>query len=90
MGNSRGFDVSFWSTDGDWESNQSPDAQPGGLWLAGVQSVGRWLRCDFSMERDRSPDAQIRLFGLDVDDCSLLHLFSPYPFLQCPGAHSDD
>ena len=83
---SRGFDVSFPCTDGDWKAIAPPMpglAESGCLW---VQSVGWWARCDFRMEHIWSPDAQIWLFGLGVGDsgfsffktscsypCSLMH-----------------
>ena len=71
------------------QSNQSPDARPGRIRLAWVQSVG-WWRCDFRMKRNRSPDAQIWVFGEDLGDCgSSIHTHTvSIPTIS--GANSDD
>ena len=71
--------MSFGSTDGDWKATGPP--MPG---LAWVQPVGRWWRCDFRMERNRSPDAQIRVFGLGVGDGgSPMYQHCIHPFQVC-------
>ena len=36
------------------ESHRSPEAPPGEIWLAWLQSVGWWWRCDFRVKRNQS------------------------------------
>ena len=70
------------------ESNQSPDAQSGEIWLVWVQSISIWWWRDFNMERKRSPDSQIQVFGLDVGDCDSSIYWHRIHAMS--GANSDD
>ena len=63
---SRGFDVSFWGTDG---GMPPMPAGPGAIWRPCVQSVGWWWKCDLRMKINGSPEALIWVFGLDLGDC---------------------
>ena len=65
------------------------DALPGGIWLAWVHSVGKWWRCDFSMKRNRSPDAQIQIFGLVLGDCAS-SIFNAVSVPSTSSSNSDD
>ena len=48
-----------------------------------VQSVGKRSRRDFTMTRNRSPDAKIWNFGLGLGNCGTC-LLEHHPFLQFP------